>query len=222
MAASPRAACKPAVTAGQRAAWLTAQHYNTPAITILDSLGRDVISIAHNRVEDPNGSHIFGGKHYRDDRYFTFTKLDAEGKPLWIRDARGNLVMQYITPVKATRWVDEANENIPVRSVPCYDIAGNMLFQHSMDGGDRWMLFDAAGKGAFAWDFNQRQDDSGAGCSMQLPVGGRPFPRLAAAHAEPDRRAGEGDDAAPRTEQDEKEPEEATRDSTHKGVLPAR
>ena len=89
------------VTPDQRAAWLAAQHSNTPAVTIVDSLGRDVISIAHNRVEDPNGSHVFGGKHYRDDRYFTFTKLDAEGKPLWIRDARGNLVMQYITPAKA-------------------------------------------------------------------------------------------------------------------------
>lgn len=149
------------VTPDQRAAWLVAQHFNTPAITILDSLGRSVISIAHNRVEDPNGSHVFGGKRYRDDRYFTFTKFDTEGKPLWIRDARGNLVMQYITPTKATRWIDEPNENIPARSVPCYDIAGNLLFQHSMDAGDRWMLLDAAGKGAFAWDFNQRQDDAG-------------------------------------------------------------
>ena len=102
-----------AVTPDQRAAWLTAQHFNTPSVTIVDSLGRDVIAIAHNRVEDPNGSHVFGGKRYRDDRYFTFTKLDAEGKALWVRDARGNLVMQYITPTKATRWIDEPNENIP-------------------------------------------------------------------------------------------------------------
>ena len=35
---------------------------------------------------------------------------------------------------------------------PCYDIAGNLLFQHSMDAGDRWMLNDAAGKPLFAWD----------------------------------------------------------------------
>src|SRR5262249_39925992 len=93
---------------------------------------------------------------------FTFSKLDAEGKPLWIRDARGNLVMQYITPSKPTRLADDPTENIPARSVPCYDIAGNLLFQHSMDAGSRWMLFDAAGKLAFAWDFNQRQDNTGA------------------------------------------------------------
>lgn len=146
----------------QRAAWLAGQHFNTPAVTITDSLGRAVINIAHNRVKDPNGSHVFGGETYRDERYFTFTKFDAEGKPLWIRDARGNLVMQYITPTKPTRWAEEPNENIPVRSVPCYDIAGNLMFQHSMDAGDRWMLNDAASKPAFAWDFNQRQDDAGA------------------------------------------------------------
>jgi RHS repeat-associated protein len=151
-----------AVTRDQRAAWLTAQHYNTPAVTIVDSLGRNVISIAHNRVEDPNGSHVFGGKRYRDDRYFTFTKLDAEGKPLWIRDARGNIAMQYVTPAKPTRWIDQPNENIPAGSAPCYDIAGNLLSQHSMDAGDSWMLFDAAGKTVFGWDFNQRQDDRGA------------------------------------------------------------
>lgn len=151
---------EPAVTPAQRAAWLAGQHYNTPTLTIVDSLGRDVIAITHNRVKDPNGSHVFGGDRYRDERYFTFTKFDTEGKPLWIRDARGNIVMQYITPAKPTRWIDQPNENIPAGSVPCYDIAGNLLFQHSMDAGERWMLFDAAGKTAFAWDFNQRQDDN--------------------------------------------------------------
>jgi len=150
------------VTPEQRAAWLAAQHFNTPTVTIVDSLGRKVINIAHNRVEDPTGSHVFGEKRYRDERYFTFTKFDAEGKPLWIRDARGNIAMRYIVPAKPTRWVDQPNENVLAGSIPCYDIAGNLLFQHSMDAGDRWMLFDASGKPVFAWDFNQRQDDSGA------------------------------------------------------------
>ena len=79
------------VTPDQRAAWLAAQHHDTPALTILDSLGREVISIAHNRVRNDAGE-------MKDEKYLTFTKLDAEGKPLWIRDARKNLVMQYITP----------------------------------------------------------------------------------------------------------------------------
>jgi RHS repeat-associated protein len=133
----------------QRAAWLAVRHANTPALTILDSLGRDVVSIAHNRVDDGAGG-------LRDERYLTFTKLDAEGKSLWIRDARENLVMQYITPVKPVRAADEPDqskiESVPTGSVPCYDIAGNLLFQHSMDAGDRWMINDAAGKPMFAWD----------------------------------------------------------------------
>ena len=136
-------------TQNARAAELVEAHANTPALTILDSLGREVISAAHNRVED-------GAGDLRDEKYLTFTRLDAEGKPLWIRDARGNLVMQYITPIKPTRAADEPDqtniEEMPASSVPCYDIAGNLLFQHSMDAGDRWTLNDAAGKPMFAWD----------------------------------------------------------------------
>jgi RHS repeat-associated protein len=127
----------------KRAASLALVHHNTPALTVLDSLGRDVIAVAHNRIEDQNGSYTVAGRTYRDEFYLTFTKLDAEGKPLWIRDPNGNLVMQYI---------------ISTNSVPGYDIAGNLLFQHSMDAGDRWTLMDAAGKPLLGWDFNNRQD----------------------------------------------------------------
>ena len=130
-------------------------HANTPAQVFLDSLGRDVISIEHNKFNDAVGI-------LHDEKYLTFTKLDAEGKPLWIRDARGNLVMQYITPIKPTRAADEPDptnpETVPIGTVPCYDIAGNLLFQHSMDGGDRWMITDAAGQPFYAWDMNERAD----------------------------------------------------------------
>ena len=149
-----------AATPDQRAAWLAAQHADTPAQVHLDSLGREVIAIAHNRIEDPAGLHTFDGKQWKDDLYLTFTKLDAEGKPLWVRDARGNLVMQYIAPAKANH--DPSNA-MPPNAVPCYDIAGNLLFQHSMDAGDRWMLMDAAGKPMLAWDMN----DKGAGTALQ-------------------------------------------------------
>jgi RHS repeat-associated protein len=146
-----------------RAATFAAQHADTPALTIFDSLGRDVITIAHNRTPDANGQ-------WQDDRYLTFTKLDAEGKPLWICDARGNLVMQYISSPKSnhTPLYDLLNPDwrpaydMPSNAAPCYDIAGNLLFQHSMDTGDRWMLNDAAGKSMLAWDFNQREDTNNA------------------------------------------------------------
>ncbi len=56
--------------------------------------------------------------------------------------------MQYIAPpVPSNQAAD------PVAGfAPCYDIAGNLLFQHSMDAGERWMLNDAAGKPMLAWD----------------------------------------------------------------------
>jgi RHS repeat-associated protein len=75
---------------------------------------------------------------------------------LWIRDARGNLVMQYITPARPN---NATGEDMPANAAPCYDIAGNLLFQHSMDAGDRWMLMDAAGKPMLAWDEYKPKDD---------------------------------------------------------------
>lgn len=159
-APDPAAPLNGAADADTRAAWLTAHHADTPAEVHFDSLGREAVAIAHNRTSGGDGA-------WTDARHLTFTKFDAEGKPLWIRDARDNLVMQYIHPPKSTRLVDEPDEDIPFikvdgarrYSAPCYDIAGNLLHQHSMDAGDRWMLMDAAGKPLLAWDFNEVQDD---------------------------------------------------------------
>lgn len=142
----------------KRAAALTEVHGATPLITILDSLGRDVVVIGHNRVEDPAGLIRVNDKTYRDDKYLTFTKLDAEGKPLWVQDARGNLVTQHIIPLKEEN--DPSNE-LPANSVACYDIAGNLLFQHSMDTGDSWTLMDAAGNPMFGWQDNNPTDETG-------------------------------------------------------------
>ncbi|MBY7110689.1 toxin [Bacillus sp. 17RED48] len=130
----------------QRAARLTIEHADTPLVTVLDSLGREVISIAHNRV-GPADTLI-------DQKYVTFTRLDAEGKPLWVQDSRGNRVMQYIMPplLEGVRPFNDINNLNLQGFVPCYDIAGNLLFQHSMDSGDHWILNDAAGKPMFSWD----------------------------------------------------------------------
>lgn len=136
---------QPLATPQQQAAWLAAQHANTPTTAFLDSLGREVISIAHNRYRDGNGV-------MRNEKYATYTHLDAEGKPLWIRDARGNRVMEYIK--------HNVSGTGPAY-FPAYDIAGNLLFQHSMDGGDRWMLMDATGQPHYAWDENERTGEDG-------------------------------------------------------------
>jgi RHS repeat-associated protein len=122
----------------RQAARLAAIHANTPAVTHLDSLGREAVAIAHNKLQRDGV--------ITEEKYLTYTKLDIEGKPLWIQDARGNRVMEYINRPGAERDF-----------VPCYDIAGNLLFQHSMDGGNRWMLVDAAGKPFYAWDEGDRR-----------------------------------------------------------------
>jgi RHS repeat-associated protein len=139
----------------KRAARLAANHAGTPDQMHLDSRGREVVAIAQNRAPDTDGV-------WRDSFAVTYTKLDTEGKPLWIRDARGNLVVQYVTPLKPARAADEPVpaeiEARPPGSATGYDIAGSPLFQHGMDGGSRWSLMDAAGSPLRAWDLNENED----------------------------------------------------------------
>ncbi|MEJ7828068.1 MAG: hypothetical protein WKF91_07730, partial [Segetibacter sp.] len=62
-----------------RAAWLAAQHYNTPSVAYVDSLGRTFLTIADN-VSEKLSSRI---------------KLDIEGNQLEITDALNRKVMEY-------------------------------------------------------------------------------------------------------------------------------
>ncbi|MDB5226557.1 MAG: repeat-associated core domain protein [Bacteroidota bacterium] len=139
--------------AKKNAASQTVVHADTPTQTFFDALGRDVITVTHNKwvTKDESGIAI-----PHDEKYFTYTKLDAEGKPLWIQDPRGNKVMQYIVP-PLPAGVSEEDET--QNYFPAYDIAGNLLFQHSMDNGNKWMMTDAAGKPYYSWDENERQDE---------------------------------------------------------------
>jgi RHS repeat-associated protein len=153
-----------------RAAWLAAHHANTPAEVHFDSLGREVIAVAHNRSPDDTAVPLIywsaADWGWKSERVLTFTKLDAEGKPLWICDGRGNLVMQFIVPAKAAHTPlsdtiapdHTAAYVMPATAAACYDIAGSLLVQHSMDAGRRRMLMDAAGQPLFAWDYNERTE----------------------------------------------------------------
>ncbi|MFE9574996.1 SpvB/TcaC N-terminal domain-containing protein [Nocardia sp. NPDC006044] len=128
--------------AERRAALLAAAHADTPARTLMDSLARTVLTIVHNRTDGV------------DEKQVTFTKLDAEGKPLWIQDARGNRVMQHVVPPlpDGVHPFDDAQNIAPQGFTPGYDIGGTELFRHAMDAGNRWTLGDAAAKPAFAWN----------------------------------------------------------------------
>ncbi|HEU5134851.1 MAG TPA: SpvB/TcaC N-terminal domain-containing protein [Steroidobacteraceae bacterium] len=145
----------------RRAALQSAKYANTPALTLLDSLGRTVVTVAHNRT--PSYAEEFSRtplleRPWLDHFAVTQAKLDVEGKTLWLRDARGNLVMQYLQPARPN---DDPTDDRSPDSAPCYDIAGNLLFRHSMDAGGRWSLNDAAGKPMCAWDANDRLDTDG-------------------------------------------------------------
>lgn len=112
--------------AQQEAAQKAAVHYNTPGITYLDSLGRVFLSVADNKTQRSNETVL-------EELYYTRTGLDIEGNALTITDARGNLVMSWK-----------------------YDMLGNIVYQHSMDAGDRWMLADVTDKPLRLWDSRQQ------------------------------------------------------------------
>ena len=104
-----------------RAAALVELHAGTPALTVLDSLGRQVVTIAHNRVGNLADGLV-------DEKVLTFTKLDAEGKPLWIRDARKNLVTCNTSrrPGRTTSRTTRLTGSLPVttlRAICCSSTA---------------------------------------------------------------------------------------------------
>ena len=68
----------------QQAAQKAAAHYGTPSTLHLDTLGRPILKIEHNRYAD--GRAAF---------YETLTALDIVGNIQHILDARGNMVMSY-------------------------------------------------------------------------------------------------------------------------------
>jgi len=65
------------------AAEKAAAHHGTPSIVHLDTLGRSILSVEHNRVAG------------RDEFYRTHVVLDIEGNVRSVIDARGNTVMRY-------------------------------------------------------------------------------------------------------------------------------
>lgn len=116
----------PATDPRRLAADLTALHDQTPLRIYLDSLGRQMCSVAHNRGKDGNGV-------VQESFPTLVARLDIEGNVLAVIDARGNTVLQY----------------------DC-DIVGRALHQTSMDSGERWTLPDVGGATAYQWDSRER------------------------------------------------------------------
>jgi RHS repeat-associated protein len=96
---SPDPAGLPPASSGPLSAWKTAQHSNTPTLIHLDTLGRSVFSVVHNRTDDV------------DEFYTTTVHLDIEGNTRSIVDHRGNIVTAYKYDLLGHRVYQRSNES---------------------------------------------------------------------------------------------------------------
>jgi RHS repeat-associated protein len=108
-------------------------HRQTPTAAHFDALGRTFLTVAHNRFRR-NNTII-------EEKYATRVELDIEGNQRAVRDAvlqngdvLGRIVMRYD-----------------------YNMAGDRIYQASMESGERWMLNDVTGKPIRAWDSRGHQ-----------------------------------------------------------------
>jgi RHS repeat-associated protein len=106
-----------------QAALKAAVHFNTPAVSHSDCLGRAFYAVSHNRFVDHKTLVL------TDLFYETYTQLDIEGNAKQIVDPRGNTVVSYD-----------------------YDMLGGQDHVFSMDAGERWVLNDCTGRARYTFD----------------------------------------------------------------------
>jgi hypothetical protein len=125
----------------QDAASKAADHANTPAVACLDTLGRTFLTIADNGSQG---------------QYPTRVELDIEGNTRWIDDARGNRVMEYAYSMAGPEEEEEAAEEEAGDEESEEAPDSHLLHQNSMDAGERWFLYNAAGNLMRKWDSQDR------------------------------------------------------------------
>jgi RHS repeat-associated protein len=104
-----------------------AKHANTPNVLHFDTLGRPVLSIEHNKNILTDADEFLRTKVNRDVEGNLRSVADAREIPE--NNHRGNMVMQYK-----------------------YDMLGNVVYQNSMDAGQRWLLMNILGNPLRTWD----------------------------------------------------------------------
>jgi hypothetical protein len=109
------------------AALKAAKHANTPNVVHFDTLGRPVLSIEHNKNILTDADEFLRTKVNRDVEGNLRSVADAHEIPE--NNNLGNTVMQYK-----------------------YDMLGNMVYQNSMDAGQRWLLMNILGNPLRTWD----------------------------------------------------------------------
>jgi RHS repeat-associated protein len=106
----------------------TAIHANTPVLIHLDSMGRSVCNITHNKRKDfPTDTIV-------EEFYSSFSEFDIEGNLKAAIDACNNVVMSYT-----------------------YNMLGQLVYQQSMDAGERWILNNCMGSPFFSRDNKEQQ-----------------------------------------------------------------
>jgi hypothetical protein len=110
----------------QKAARKAEVHAGTPTAAHADSLGRTILTVAHNRFKYSNAP---AAAPPTEEFYETHVVFDIEGNQREIIDAKDRVVVRYD-----------------------YDMLGNRIHQASMEAGARRMLNDVAGKPLYAWD----------------------------------------------------------------------
>jgi RHS repeat-associated protein len=113
-------------TQEEQAAKKAAVHADTPATAHSDSLGNIFLTVTHNKVLY---SDTPASVPPTEAFYQARTVTDIEGNP---------------------REVIDANDRIVVRRA--FNMLGSQVYQSSMEAGERWMLNDVGGKGAYAWN----------------------------------------------------------------------
>ncbi|MCP3877192.1 MAG: toxin, partial [Sulfitobacter sp.] len=109
----------------QTAARKAEVHAETPRLAHADSLGRTILTVAHNRFKYSNTP---AADPPTEKFYETHVVFDIEGNQRAVIDAKNRVVVRYD-----------------------YDMLGNRIHQASMEAGARWMLNDVAGKLLCAW-----------------------------------------------------------------------
>jgi RHS repeat-associated protein len=123
-----------------------------PEIATAEEIDAATKAFAHNNTPTLNYKDSLGRNfiHVADNagagKYKTITITDIEGNLKEITDARGNIPIQYK-----------------------HDMLGNILYQRSMDDGERWMITNVMGNRMRSWD-NRAVEFTFAYDRLQRPV----------------------------------------------------
>ena len=111
--------------AAQRAAGQTVPHADTPTQAWLDTLGRNFLNVAHNRV--PGGDGRLADQYCR-----TLSLLDIQGNAHEVRDALGRAVMRYGYTMTSAQVTQAGMDNGEGLLLP--DVTGRPVYSRNSRG----------------------------------------------------------------------------------------